>query len=325
MSFVLEPFYPHTPAFLEVVSVYQCVWGGDFKPMSSSIEFFLRQTTFPGWRGVLARDETGVVQGFAFGSVVEAGQWWHDRLLGLVNLSETWCLVELAVLEAARRQGMAQALHDALVAGVQQPRLALSTQVNNTAALAFYAKNGYRTLVGSVIFTPGLVSYTILGKELARVSAHGQRTRAGGFIIRHAPNPEVLLMQRHKPSRGIYFVIPGGSTEPNENLEQSAARELLEETSLEFSLKQQLYQSYNPSSQRTAYYYLAEYRSGEATLSLNAPERLEKQTTTNLYIPTWVKLEELSRLPLFPSIIRQRLEYDLRHPPLQPVYLEEYD
>jgi ribosomal protein S18 acetylase RimI-like enzyme len=77
--------------------------------------------------------------------------------------------VELAVLEAARRQGIAQALHDTLLAQVQQPKLALSTQVNNTAALAFYAKNGYRTLVNSVVFTPGLVSYTILGKELSRV------------------------------------------------------------------------------------------------------------------------------------------------------------
>ena len=169
MSFVLEPFYPHTPAFFEVVSVYQCVWGGNAEPMAASIEFFLRQTSFPQWRGFLARDEFGVVQGFAFGSVVDAGQWWHDRLLGLVNLSQTWCLVELGVIKAVRRQGIAQALHDALLKTVTLPKIALSTQVNNTAALEFYRKNGYQTLLDSVVFTPGLVPYTILGKELPRV------------------------------------------------------------------------------------------------------------------------------------------------------------
>ncbi len=349
MSFVLEPFYPHTPAFFEVVSVYQCVWGGNVEPMAASIEFFLRQTSFPQWRGFLARDEFGKVQGFAFGSVVEAGQWWHDRLLGLVNLSQTWCLVELGVLKAARQQGIAQALHGALLKTVTAPKIALSTQVNNTAALEFYRKNGYRTLLDSVVFTPGLVPYTILGKELPRASAHeqetsltwvthtssshgqqtssahGQRTRAGGFILRHTPHLEVLLMQRHKPNRGTYFVIPGGSTEANETLEQSAIRELLEETSLKFSLKQKLYQSYNPNSQRMAHYFLAEYIGGEAKLSFNAPELLVKQTVTNLYVPRWVKLELLGTLPLFPSVIRQRLEYDLRDPPVQALQLEEYD
>ncbi|MEY4529968.1 MAG: hypothetical protein RLZZ156_689 [Deinococcota bacterium] len=167
MSFTLEPFYPHTPAFLEVVSVYQRVWGGNVEPTAASIEFFLRQTTFPEWQGLLARDELGVVQGFAFGSRVEAGQWWHDRLLGLVELSQTWCLVELAVLQAAQRQGIAQSLHDALLQNVTHPKVVLSTQVNNRPALEFYRKNGYKTLLDSVVFTPGLVSYTILGKQLA--------------------------------------------------------------------------------------------------------------------------------------------------------------
>jgi GNAT superfamily N-acetyltransferase len=173
MSFVLERFYAHTPAFLEVVSVYQRVWGGDVEPMSSSIDFFLRQTTFPQWQGLLARDECGGVQGFAFGSQVETGQWWHNRLSGLVNLEQTWCLVELAVLEVARRNGIAQALHDALLQTVTLPKVALSTQLNNTPALEFYRKNGYKTLLDSVVFTPGLMPYTILGKELKQTDTRG--------------------------------------------------------------------------------------------------------------------------------------------------------
>ena len=74
-----------------------------------------------------------------------------------------------------------------------------------------------------------------------------------------------------------------------------------------------------------AHYFLAEYISGDAKLSLHAPELLEKQTATNLYVPTWVKLESLGTLPLLPSVIQQRLEYDLRDPPVQALQLEEYD
>ncbi len=166
MPFSLEDFYPDTPAFLEVVSLYQVVWGGNSQPMNSSIQFFLRQAAYPEWRGILARDTTGTVLGFALGSRVEAGQWWFDHLVGRVNLEQTWCLVELAVLGSARRKGVAQALHDALLKTVRQHKVALSTQVNNTAALAFYAKNGYTTLLKPVVFTAGLTPYTILGKEL---------------------------------------------------------------------------------------------------------------------------------------------------------------
>jgi 8-oxo-dGTP diphosphatase len=239
-----------------------------------------------------------------------------------LHLEPSWCLVELGVLAGARRQGMAQALHDALLQTATLPTVVLSTQVNNTAALEFYKKNGYSTLLESLVFTPGLIPYTILGKSLTRVSEHGLRSRAGGFIVRDG---QVLLMQRQKPERGTYFVIPGGSCENLETLEQSAIRELLEETNLEFTLGAKLYESYNPKSQRTAHYFIAQYQSGEPSLRPDAPEILEKQSHDNLYLPTWIKLEDVKHLPLFPSIIRNRLEQDLQHLPTQPVRLEEYD
>ena len=124
MTFLLEDFYPDTAAFLEVVSLYQVVWGGNSQPMNSSIQFFSRQAAYPEWRGVLARDTSGTILGFALGSRAEAGQWWFEHLRGRVDLAQTWCLVELAVLESARRKGVAQALHDALLKTVRQPKVA---------------------------------------------------------------------------------------------------------------------------------------------------------------------------------------------------------
>lgn len=324
MPSYLEPFFPHTPAFLEVVSVYQQVWGGNPTPMASSIEVFLRHSLYPDWQGMLARDETGTVIGFAYGATVEAGQWWHDHLKPDVQLEQTWCLIEFAVLEPFRRHGLGQALHDAVLKNVQQPNIALSTQVTNKAALGFYAKNGYTKLLDSIEFTPGLTPYSILSKLNPRRSVHGLRHRAGGFIVRQNANHlEVLLMQRYKPERGVYYVIPGGSAEQGESLEQSAIRELTEETNVVFDLGQKLYQSCNPSSHRVAHYFLAQYRGGEPSLHPDAPENHEHHSQH--YQPTWVKLEQVVELPLFPSIIRRRLHQDLQHPPLQPIHLEEYD
>lgn len=165
MPYSLEPFLPHTPAFLEVVSVYQQVWGGNPEPSAATIEFFLRQTVYPEWRGLLARGSDGTVLGFACGSVVRRGQWWHDHLQTYLQLEGAWCLVELAVLESARRHGIAQALHDLLLQPVQQPQVVLSTQINNMAAIAFYRQNHYRTLLERIVFTPSYAPYIILGKQ----------------------------------------------------------------------------------------------------------------------------------------------------------------
>jgi 8-oxo-dGTP diphosphatase len=151
------------------------------------------------------------------------------------------------------------------------------------------------------------------------------RTRVGGFVVRQCEGVlEVLLMQRYKPERGMYYVVPGGSLEPKETLEQGASRELLEETNLEFELGAKLYESSNTQSQRMAHYFVAHYKNGEPCLSQSAPESA-LQHTENHYAPTWVPLDQVGALPLYPSIIRHRLAADLRQPPVQPVQLTETD
>jgi 8-oxo-dGTP diphosphatase len=153
------------------------------------------------------------------------------------------------------------------------------------------------------------------------------RARAGGFVLRERDGQlEVLLMARFKLERGAYFVVPGGSVEEHETLESAAARELEEETGVQFHLERKLYESVNPRSGRVGHYYLARWQSGEPQLHTSSPEALERQSEHNRYQPTWVEARTLCDLPLYPSVIRHRLCHDLLEGiPDEVVQLEEMD
>ena len=149
------------------------------------------------------------------------------------------------------------------------------------------------------------------------------RRRAGGFILRERDGTlEVLLMRRYRVERGEYFVIPGGSVEDGEDVAEAAVRELREETSLEFKLETLLYQSLNPRSGRVGHYFLARWTDGQP--ELGGPER-ERANPVNIYQPVWVRLEMVAHLPLYPSVIRERLERDVLDQPAEVVVLEEMD
>ena len=152
-----------------------------------------------------------------------------------------------------------------------------------------------------------------------------RRNRAGGFIVRDTQTgqKEVLLMRRYRVERGEYFVVPGGSVEDGENVPQAAERELREETNVQFTLEGLLYKSQNPRSGRVGHYFLVRWLSGEPHLG-DGPER-DRSNPVNVYAPTWVLVSQVIALPLFPSVIRERLASDLEVIPAEPISLEETD
>ena len=132
-------------------------------------------------------------------------------------------------------------------------------------------------------------------------------------------------MQRFKFDRGEYWVVPGGGVEHGESPRQAAQRELVEETGLEFALTRKLYKSVSLHSKRVAHYWIADFISGTPHLLETSPEILERHGVNNRYAPRWVKLEDMNGLPLFPSVIRQRLAQDLLEGENECVQLEETD
>jgi ADP-ribose pyrophosphatase YjhB (NUDIX family)/GNAT superfamily N-acetyltransferase len=329
--FTLESFVPNSADFFEAARLYQRVWGkGGAELHANTLEFFETQARHPDWRAVLARDHQGSPAGFAFGSRAAPGQWWRDQVALNISdpsvLDNCWCLVEIGVLKAHRQRGIASSMLEFLIRDLPHARAALSTQLSNTAARAFYAKHGWHALVQSMIFASGQEPYTILGRTLNRSSDHGVRTRAGGFIWReYNGRHEVLLMQRFKLDRGEYFVIPGGSVERAETPEEGATRELLEETNVSFTLEHKLYESINPQSGRVAHYFRARWLEGEPCLQPGCPEVLERQNPDNRYLPAWIPFDRIGQIPLYPTAIRDRLEVDLRTLVSSPIRVEEHD
>lgn len=112
---------------------------------------------------------------------------------------------------------------------------------------------------------------------------------------------QLLLLYRYKNGR-TYYVIPGGTLEPDETLTQAAVREVKEETGLEIALAKKLW-TYDNNG-RLEHYFLATTFSG--TLQLGGPE-LAQLSADNIYRPEWTSLAKLPEIPLVPEAIKMRI------------------
>jgi GNAT superfamily N-acetyltransferase len=168
-----EAYTRTSPLLDEAVRVFTAVWPG--RAPSATRTSFARYANYPDFRGFAAIDD-GVVIGFGFGVRSRPGGGWHDQVAAHLGadhpaLHEAWRLVELAVIEEQRGQGVGGGLYDALLGAQPCPRALLATYVTNHRARAMYARRGWYAISPAFQFRQSAVPYVILAKEIvARMS-----------------------------------------------------------------------------------------------------------------------------------------------------------
>ncbi len=107
--------------------------------------------TKAAFRLILAWDGNDLA-GFVLGMGISDGDWWRDRIAGLVAddvrrtslRDECFCVAELAVAPAHRRSGVATALLTAVLDGVPYKTAVLGCQAAALPARRFYAREGWQ-------------------------------------------------------------------------------------------------------------------------------------------------------------------------------------
>ncbi len=122
--------------------------------------------------------------------------------------------------------------------------------------------------------------------------------RASAIIVK---DRSVLLIHRIKKGEE-YFVLPGGTWEEGESIEETAIRECLEETSLEVTLGRKVLELKNHSDGKVNHIFLVNDFTGVPELG---GEERERNSEENAYELMWISLEELSNINLVPSEIKK--------------------
>lgn len=133
--------------------------------------------------------------------------------------------------------------------------------------------------------------------------------RSAGIVLL---NNEILLMER-KRNEEHFWVFPGGSVEENETPEQTAVREIAEETSITVLIYKRLYTHiYNEEYENRGnqHFFLCTYLSGTPQLG-DSNEKDNMETCKQFYKPQWVPISNLPTLLLYPLEIRDWLIKDL--------------
>ena len=127
--------------------------------------------------------------------------------------------------------------------------------------------------------------------------------RAGVIIYNPFLN-KILMIHRWKDGQE-YFVIPGGTIEPEERPLEAALREIKEEVNLSFSADQ-LHTAFSLNNQgKEEYYFYTELYTAETPLMQG--EELERSSLQNIYQPEWISLQELYNHNLRPESLKSLL------------------
>ena len=120
-------------------------------------------------------------------------------------------------------------------------------------------------------------------------------------------NNKILLLYRFKNGEE-YYVFPGGGVESGEEIINAAIREAKEETGLDVTIQEPLWEYENNG--RVEHFFLISKFNGE--LKIGGPEE-EIQSPDNVYRLEWVSFEKVHDLKLLPETMKNRvLEHFLK-------------
>lgn len=132
-----------------------------------------------------------------------------------------------------------------------------------------------------------------------------QQVRA--IVIR---NGNLLTMFRRKNGEE-YYVIPGGHMRIGETAEQTAIREVEEETTVKIGNLRPAYEVIDyakPEKVQKEYYFVADWLSGEPILS---GEESRRSTEENYYEPQWLPLSDLDSVTFYPVQLKDWIQQNL--------------
>ena len=119
--------------------------------------------------------------------------------------------------------------------------------------------------------------------------SHGEWFKVRVAVVLIQDDKLLLVRQNNKP----FWVLPGGTQELDEGIEECAIREMKEEVNLDVSIRQLLYVSdfMAPDRHVIEFFFLADYVSGE----------LEMETTENINEIGYFSYDEVAQMQVMPQ------------------------
>jgi ribosomal protein S18 acetylase RimI-like enzyme len=163
----------------EALHVYVTAMGYPGSTARHRRTLWLEHVRRPGWRAVGWLDAAGVLVGIAYGYSGGPGQWWYEEVRrGLAVAppeSQRWLhdyfeLTELHVRPDVQGHGLGEAMLRALLQGVPNARVLLSTPEYGTLAPGrawrLYRRMGFQDVLRDHRFTGDARPFAVLGRDL---------------------------------------------------------------------------------------------------------------------------------------------------------------
>jgi 8-oxo-dGTP pyrophosphatase MutT (NUDIX family) len=131
------------------------------------------------------------------------------------------------------------------------------------------------------------------------------RVRAGAILIQ---NEKILLAEHHKKAHGYeesYFVLPGGTVDPHETIEETLIREIKEEAGLSVTVKKLvlIHQSVDKKwRQDVQFIFKVQLKGG------HLKEAINQMTDPALRSLQWIALKDFEKTNFKPGIQKEILD-----------------